>query len=275
MAFALFKGLFGGGDIYGKKPKVPQLEPTTREAITSNINLIPDLEKLAEAFNALSQESLNKQFDEAMPGYSRRLDELGEITDDLLSGEYPDKVQAAAEEQVSRTTAASNFKMRVAGSPFGASVVGWNRGQIPISAFGAGLSTLKQWTEMGKARLAPSLNLGSFMISKEEQFNRNWQANLIKAAPSPTARGQFDTEMGILGMVLGAYSGGSYQGTYKPNYGGGGVGGDGGSSPTYQPGGIESRPTNGPYNFYNPVTPLPNTAQPTAAESDRFNFGMF
>lgn len=213
-------GIFGGGKaVYGSKPEVPEVGPETQKAIGANINLLPSLARLAESYNTLSQEALNKQFEEAAPGYADYLKARTQTQKDLLSGKYPADVQAAIEDQVNRTGAAWNMKHGTQGGSFGLGRIAFNRGQIPLQAFQTGLSTEQSWASLAKSRLAPSLNLGNFLVTPGQQFQRDWQQSLINAAPDPVARGQFDTGMSIMGMVLGAYSGGpGYQNTYKPNY---------------------------------------------------------
>lgn len=254
--------------LFGEKPNVPELSTSASKAIGTNINLMPQLEILAEAYNSLSQESMNKQFEQAVPGFSDYLGETRDITRSLLSGQYPETVQKAIEDQVNRTTSASNFGLGVANSPFGTGRLALNRGQIPLNAFQTGLSALERWVEMGRRRLAPSLNLGAFMISPEMQFNRDYQQNVIKAAPDPGIRGVFDTGMSILGMALSAYSGGpGYTNTYRPQYSQTPLGGQ----PSAQP------PPSNVYSPSYPVTPLPNTSGNITPDtiSDPYKFGMF
>ncbi len=210
-------GSSGGKKLYGTKPTVPDLESETQKAIAASLNIMPSLTRLADSYNTMSQDAMNKQFESAVPGFSDYIDTLRKTNESLLAGKFPDTVQKAMEDQVNRTGAAWNFAHGTQTGSFGIGRIGFERGQIPLQAFNAGLSTEGQWTQIARQRLAPSLNTSAFLISPQQQFQRDWQQSLINAAPDPVARGQFDTGMQVLGMVLSAYGGGpGYTGTYKP-----------------------------------------------------------
>ncbi len=214
-------GILGGGKaVYGSKPEVPDLLGETNKAINASYSVIPSLTKLTDAYNTLSQEAMNKQFEQAAPGFAEYFKNRTQAQEDLLSGKYPAEVQKAMEDQVNRTGSAWNFSHGVAGTPFGVGRLSFERAGIPQQAFQTGLNSEQSWLSLAKARMAPGFNPGAFLVTPAQQFQRDWQQSLINAAPDPVARGQFDTGMTMMGMVLGAYSGGpGYHGTYQANYG--------------------------------------------------------
>lgn len=234
MGLNIGEGLFSADpEIYGRRPVVPQYDPQSSYAktIASNIQLQPQAQKLAQLTNAGNQASLDALYQGIFPQYKSLMGDVqGNIANRVHGVMSPDVVrniqnQGAIWGQNSGVGASSPqvdfLNLR-------------NYGLTDMALQRQGESDLQNYLGFARSNLMPSpLDIRDYSINPSaalsEGFNRDWLANQIAASPDPAKRGQFDSKMAILGMVLSAYGGGAgYQNTYKPNYGGGGGGNIGG-----------------------------------------------
>lgn len=227
MAFELFKGLFGGDDYYGSKPVVPDVGASAAKAISSNESNLPAAEGLASKVDQFNYDTLQKYLDLSNPHRKAIADQQGKVFESLLKGELPADVQSA----IQRTSAYKQFSGGFAGSQAGAGLTARDIGSTSLNLITGTLDSASRWMEsQAKINASPMLDVTSMFVTPEQVFNRDFAANKISSAPDPSKRGRFDTEMGILGMALSAYSGGAgYTNTYKPNYGGSNLLGSSGS----------------------------------------------
>lgn len=205
--------------VYGRTPIVPTLKTLKEaqtEALAANKSNFADIAAMATDYNRLSQEQLDMLTDLTLgPGVREQFQKnlaagaRGEIPDDVLREVY-------------RTEAERN----TGGNAFGGGFLTNKRLRNVIGTSydltQRALSSAEQWLASSRAPMLDYFK--AFGISTEQQyaanidqFNRNWLAEKVAAAPDPAYRGVFDSNMALAGMILSAYSGGAgYQGAYKP-----------------------------------------------------------
>jgi hypothetical protein len=237
------KGLFSADkDIYGTKPVVPEFDPYASYAktIASNLKLEPQAQQLATLTNQGNQAALTGLIENQYPGFGAAQKGVqSNISDEIAGILYPDLVR----------------NIQNQGAIWGQqSGIGLNNPQVDyadLRNYGLTGMALKQkgqadfqnYTDFLRKDVLPSpMDIRDYSINpasaNTDEWQRNWLASQIAASPDPAARGQFDSKMAILGMILSAYGGGAgYQGTYRgvgngqggSNTIGGGVGGGGGN----------------------------------------------
>jgi len=229
MAYNALSGagtLFFGSEadkVFGKKPTVPKLPSLTeaqKTAVTANQTNFADIAKLATSTNTFNQDQLNALIDRTLGPGAR--EQIQQNLSSQLRGEVPEDVR----NQIYR----SNAERSAGTNAFGGSDSGYRKnidardlGLTSLQITNNALSSAEQWLQGAKA---PTFDVTSMFITpaqqnaaNTDQFNRNLLANKIQAAPDPGARGVFDSNMALMGMVLSAYGGGGggYQGTYRPD----------------------------------------------------------
>ena len=235
--------LFGNdaSKVFGSKPVVPtlpSLSDAQKTAINANTTSFSDIAKLATATNTLNQDQLNALIDKTLgPGVREQFQQ------NLASqarGEIPQDVQNAIFRGNAERTAGGNA---FGGGGFGRNLNARDLGLTSLQITNNAMSSAESW--LSKAQ-APMFDATSMFITPMQQnaanldqFNRNLLAAKVAAAPDPAARGVFDSNMALAGMILGVYSGGAgYKGTYDPNAGNSGFtaanGGGGGGMYTPQ-----------------------------------------
>lgn len=268
MALNIGKGLFSADeDIYGKKPIVPQYDPfgSYQKTIKENIALAPEAMKLADITNQYNLGTRTGLFEQLRPGYSGMLGQVAQNQDARIRGEIsPDALGLLA-----RQGAAWRQDSGVGGGGMGNFRDLRNFGRASMDVQRQGESDAANWLRtLTQTSLPDAVDIRDYSINPasrlSEDFNRDWLAAQVTASPDPAKRGQFDSKMAILGMMLSAYGGGAgYQGTYRPSYGnnnfgyggeGGAAGGGGGwwsrmTRPSYAP---QATPTNQGFD-YNPT----------------------
>lgn len=218
--------LGGGSEIYGSKPIVPGAIDYTKDladAIRTNKDLLPSLSEFAK----LSTEEMANLLEISFPGYKSTRDNISENIRSMVAGEVPADVQL----QLERKAAERGVTLGYGGSQFGDNQFLRNFGLTSLQLTQQGLDSASKWINQAQN---VSLDFSKFFLNKEDamrrtEFNwqRDWLAAQVKAAPNPGARGEFDSEMTAIGMNLSIYGGGAgYTGTYRPSY----------SQPQTQPG---------------------------------------
>lgn len=234
-----FGGIFGGidtlvfgqnsEDVYGSKPTVPTfptVEEITKQTTKTNIAAFPQAAELAKQVNTFNQEQLDALIEKALPGASAQIQKNISAQ---LKGELPPDVVAAIHRASAERGVAGGF----AGSGFQENLSARDLGLTSLNVMNQGLSSAENWLARSTA---PQFDVTSMFVNPaftagiaEQRWNVDWLKSQVAAAPDPVARGEFDSTMALIGMVLSAYGGGAgYQGTYRPNYSGG-AGGGGGS----------------------------------------------
>lgn len=228
-------GLFSASEgIYGRRPTVPgaiDYGAALGDTIRTNINLIPSLSDLANQ----STQLYSQLMETAYPGITG-LKNLGtEQIGSFLRGEVPEDVRR----QLQRTAAERGATTGTAGSPFNKALEARDLGLTSLNLIQGGLSAAERWIAQARSQTFDFSRMfygpEDTQRQAENEWQRQWLANQVAAAPDPAQRGQFDSQMALLGMVLSAYGGGEgYQGTYRPNYSNtGGPGGGGGANASY------------------------------------------
>jgi hypothetical protein len=214
--------------IYGTKPKevtTPTLAEAQQKAISANIDSFDNAATLSSKTNRFNTDQIRSMLDATVP-FRQALMDSGSST--LLNASRgildPDVVNA-----IQRNAASRGIATGMSGS-------GANR-NLELRDIGLTSQSQKQWAVpaierwIGSARqdqTAQPFAIQNAFLSPAEQrvadmqkYSNDVYWNNIAAAPDPVARGQFDTQMALIGMALGVYSGGpGYQNSYKPNYGG-------------------------------------------------------
>lgn len=216
-------GLFSASeDIYGRRPTVPgpiDYGAALRETIQQNISAIPGLEQLGTQATQL----YSQMMETAYPGITN-LKNLGtEQIGSFLRGEIPEDVRRQLQQSAAERSAASG----TAGSPFSRALEARDLGLTSRSLIQGGLEAAERWIAQARSQTFDFSRMfygpEDTQRQAENEWQRQWMENQIAASPDPAKRGQFDSQMALLGMVLSAYGGGAgYQGTYRSPYQGGG-----------------------------------------------------
>lgn len=219
-------------DVYGEKPIIPDyptasgINATTSKSILDNFG---DASTATSEINASNQEQLTKLLRQTIPGYDQIISKSSQNIQDSLSGKLPSDVQSSIE----RSDAAKAVGGGYSGSGVASDLTLRDLGLTSLNRMDKGLSQAESWLSASRnLSTAAPLNVTSMFLNPSQnmdlaqgQFQRNLFSNQVAAAPNPQVRGQWDSDMSIIGMVLSAYGGGAgYTGAYKgtPSPGGGG-----------------------------------------------------
>lgn len=215
--------LFGLGDneaLYGKKPSLPSA-PTSLEilqkSLEANKAVLPDATALAKEVNTANQTELDRLIELKIPGGSDLIAKnlTAAMKGEMLPGELRALHRWLAEGAVGGGYRGGGFDLS-------------KRGLEEASASGKrtmeGMASAQRWLAQS---VAPTFSLTNMFTSPAQQYaisQNQWARDVgqakIDAAPDPAVRGEFDTFMSLVGMVLSAYSGGAgYTGKEKPETG--------------------------------------------------------
>lgn len=217
--FGNISKLFGsGGDIYGRRPNVPEGIDYTDElqdALKTNQDLLPGL----SAFAKLSTEEMANVLEVAFPGYKNIRSNAGESIASMIRGEVPTDVQNQLERQAAQRGVTLGYG---GGSGFGQNQYLRNFGLTSLQLNQQGLDTATRWIQQAQNLTFDFskmlLNKDDAMRRSEFNWQRDWLAAQVAASPDPRKRGPMDTDLAVTGMILGMYGGPGYQGAYKPTY---------------------------------------------------------
>lgn len=184
-----------GGFFFGKTPKVPDLKPVSassvqRQTVADNIGILPDAQELAGGFNQFTMEQLAKAREFWQPG---QLAQVNRNISQELSGELaPEDTRAL----ISSATAAGYG--RGFGSSFGTMGIGRN---LVLRDLGLAVQQQKQrgfanFLSLARQTETPLFDYSAMFFTPqqrltfeqnraEQEFNRNWIAAQMEAAPHP------------------------------------------------------------------------------------------
>jgi hypothetical protein len=214
-----FKDLFApsksrGEKIYGKKPVYSTPEEAAAEAIRANQANLPEAQKLAGQVNTFNAGEMSRLLEMTQPGFAGRQQEIGEIYDARLKGEFT----KSELDQQQLDVASRNVSQGTAGSPAHyndlARTFGFNR----YKATQETIDSFSRWTNNVAQLTQPAtFNVGSAFVPFEAQMGWNDRQAENLAAPSPSVRGSFDSQMAFASMAWSVWSGGGpgYQNAYK------------------------------------------------------------
>jgi hypothetical protein len=232
------KGRLGG---FGKKPKVPEykaVDPAEeqRQAIAGNLANMPAAQELASKQNQFNVQQLQSMLATMVPGYHGIVDQQSKVVQSGLRGEMSDDVQAAVQNAAASRALAGGF----GGSGSHRNLVARDFGRTSYDITQQAMDSASRWMATTAQMMPGQFDASSMFISpqqriqytfmnRENQFNRDWMKNQIKAAPDPykAALGDafiYDEKM-FQDMVVGFFGGGG--GTMGGGGGGGGGGGMG------------------------------------------------
>lgn len=242
----LYEGLFGGEDIYGRKPIVPEFptfEEAMRRSLEANFGNFDQSNALAKQTGEADLANMLDMIRKVVPNYDQMMKRSTGITNDMLRGKLPSDVVA----EVGRNSAERSLAGGYGSSGMAKNLEARDLGLTSLDLTQKGLASAERWMSYGSTLAGQNQMSASAMFvnpammyeSMAKTWDRDYLKEKIDAAPDPVARGRMDTAMEVVGMVLSAYSGGSgYKSTYNPNdtynsggggYNGGGGGGGGGS----------------------------------------------
>lgn len=210
---------------FGDKPKVPQFKPVDVSAeqlaaISGNLAALPGAENLASKVNTFNQAELEKLLAVALPGFENIRNRIGQNINSLVSGEIPDDVSNA----VQRNAAVRSLYGGYGGTGMARNLTARDLGLTSLTLTDKGLDSATRW--LASSAVAPRFDVTSMFVSpttriqtkmfnSENQFNRDWLANQVKAAPDPFMRalGQAfindeNSIMSMAGSAAGAAGGG-------------------------------------------------------------------
>lgn len=233
MGLNIGKGLLTADkDIYGRKPIVPELDflASYGQTVSENQQLLPQVGQLQAQTNQVNFDALTNLFQQLDPNYRSTIGRIGENIASRTRGEIP----LADIGEMGRENAAWQIGSGTGGAGIGNARMGRNLG---LRSYDIQRQGEQDWASfinnLRRASMPEFADVRDYAINPaarlEQDWNRDWLAAQVTAAPDPAKRGQFDSKMALMGMILSAYGGGpGYQGTYRPQYGGGGGGGGGG-----------------------------------------------
>lgn len=193
-------------------------------ATKSNINNLPSLVELAN----LSTDEITAQLERALPGFKNLRDTGTGVIASELRGEIPLDVQRGIE----RRAAESGISMGTSGSQFSKFDAARNLGLTSLELTQRGLNSAQSWMQQAQGR---TFDFSKMFISPEMaidqgKFNwqRDWLANQVAAAPDPGKRGSLMQEAAAFGAVAGFFGGSGLQQPQQQQFGNGGSPGGGG-----------------------------------------------
>lgn len=207
----------GGKKEYGTKPVVPKAidyGPALKSTIATNKEVLPSLTELG----LLSTDALNQLIERLAPGSTALRDTITSGYQALAKGEIPADVQR----NIRQTLAEQGVAGGVAGSDFNLANLGRTLGTTSLELSNIGRQGGGAWfANLASRAYDPTRSfLGKEEAVRQTEFNwqRDWLAAQVSAAPDPVARGRLDTNMGLLGMVTGVYSGAAPLMRQQPSY---------------------------------------------------------
>jgi len=205
-------------DLYGVKPVVPDLADVQEKTIATNLAAIPKIEELGASINKFNFQQLQDMLKAAIPNYDEIMQTGGRQLSSMLRGEVPEDVQRV----VQRSRGAKSFAGGYGGSGMAGAAEAEDLGLTSLGIIREGLSASERWLQAASSRLPGLYDVSKMFLNNEDQFNRDWLAAKVEAAPDPGKRGRFDSQMALIGEVLSIYGGGAgYTGKYNANYGNG------------------------------------------------------
>lgn len=226
----------GGESIYGRRPIVPEAPDymaALRKTISGDISLVPSVTELASKSTALYKRLL----DEATGGQYSKSQDLGwQQINAGLRGELPQDVR----DQISRFSAEKAAGGGYQGSGAQVNLTARDLGLNSLQLIQQSLGAAERWTQGAQSR---TFDFTKMFFGPQEaiqqadtQWNRDWLNQQVLAAPDPTKRGEFETDMAITQEVLGTFA--SIYGGKSPSGGknlvGSGTSGGGGGYGGYQ-----------------------------------------
>lgn len=215
---------------FGDKPKVPQfnqIDPSEEQlaAIKGNLAALPGAQDLASRTNTFNQAELERMLAVALPGFANIRNNIGQNISSLVAGEIPGDVSDA----VHRNSAVKALYGGFGGTGAARNLTARDLGLTSLALTEKGLDSATRW--LSSAATAPRFDVSSMFISPQtriqtemfnstNQFDRDWLASQVKAAPDPFMRALGQAFIQDEGAIMGAV--GSAAGASGGSGGGGG-----------------------------------------------------
>lgn len=198
--------------IFGTKPiipKAPDITDSTKTAISADTANLPDIENVASKYNTFNAAEIEKMLTNTVPDLKGI---EGNVSKNLLgetSGDIPEDVRA----QMLNSAAGHALSGGFGGSAMGRNLQARDLGLTSLQMFQQGMDSSSRWLSTAKSTLnAPLFDVSSMFLSPGQvytsdqyKFQRNVMAAEVAAAPDPTVRGRFDTDMQMIGMAASMF----------------------------------------------------------------------
>lgn len=226
-------GIFGENKeaqkIYGKKPVVPEfpsIEDAQTAAISDNQKALPASQELAKGINRFNQDQILEMLKRAVPDYEAITARASSNILQQLGGQIPEDVANRIMTGAAGRAVRGGFSQ----SGMGRNLTTRDLGLTSLDLSNRALDSATRWISSQRAIAAPAafdvsnmfLSPAQRFAADEQKFGRDYLAASVEAAPDPVAAGQFNTQMQVVGMVLGAMGGGGgakWQNTQPQQYG--------------------------------------------------------
>lgn len=192
---SLIKSALGG---YGKKPTVPQynaVDPSKvqQETVAGNLSALPGIESLTDKTNTFNMDQLQKMLEKAVPGYQDILTQQSGVLQSQLRGEIPEDVQDAIQNSAAGRAIGGGY----AGSGAHGNLVARDFGRTSYDITSQAMDSASRWMAATAEITMPNMfNAQSMFLTPgqrievgfrntENQFQRDWMNNQIKALPDP------------------------------------------------------------------------------------------
>ena len=191
----LLQNMVGG---FGDKPKVPQYKQVRPEeeqaaAVSGNEQNLPAIQRLTGQYNKFSIEQLQSMLNTMMPGYNQMASQVGTNLNAQLKGQLPPDVV----NRIQDANAAKAISGGYGGSGMHGARTARDLGLSSLQLTQTAMDSASRWMALNAQMAQPfMLNPSSMFISpqqrieytfrnNENQWNRDWLANQVKAMPSP------------------------------------------------------------------------------------------
>jgi hypothetical protein len=209
------------------KPDVPvinrlELGSEAGKAIKSNLTNLSKSEELVGKANLFSEQQITDMLNRSIPGYSAMSGKAASNISSELSGEIPQDVQDAIQNNAAAKALGGGFS----GGGMHGNLVARDLGLTSLDLTQKGLNSFESWTKTAASLYEPSMmSVSSMFVTPEQMYkadneqnliqaNQQWMQNQISAMSDPTL------------TAISGFLGGAGKGMVG---GSSGDGGDGGS----------------------------------------------
>ena len=224
LAVAAGSAIAGGVMSAGSKPKVPDFKPldigaAQTQSLDTNLQNFSKASQLTSKTNAFNTDQIKQMLEQANPGSAGIIAQQRGVIQSELQGQIPQ----GAVDFLSRQAASRAVGAGVGGSGAGANFTLESLGLNSLGQIQQGFNHAQQWLAAGQQRIGSPMDVQSMFISPNTalqaqaqnnagQFQQQWMANQIAAAPDPTmaaiGRGLSSFGSSAGGMLAGGAFGG-------------------------------------------------------------------
>lgn len=208
--------------VFGSKPITPEYptsEGVLSELLGTNKKLLPQAVAQAGEINKYNQESLLKALRESLGMDAVEANkEIGTLLRKRIGGDIGDLASTVFDKSAAKALESGYAGSGMAGGyrTMDRNLKARDLGLTQYDVSNKAISSFLQWSANARNIFtAPTFDVANFQFSipqqmqmSEGRFARDVLAANIKAAPNPSERGRFETNLAIGAAFLSAYSGG-------------------------------------------------------------------